>query len=97
MIEYASVRINRYLVGKDGKTAYERLKGKTSKMIGIEFAETVTLWRAPTPGRSGKLESTWEEGTFCGYKAGVASTWSRMRRGHVRCELCGEFRPGGDG
>ena len=26
MIEYASVLINRYLVGKDGKTAYERLK-----------------------------------------------------------------------
>ena len=41
LIEYASVLLNRYLVGKDGKTAYERLKGKTSKMLGFEFGETV--------------------------------------------------------
>ena len=41
MIEFASVLINRHLVGKDGKTAYERLKGKAAKMLGIGFAETV--------------------------------------------------------
>ena len=31
--------INRYLVGKDGKTARERLKGKATKMLGIGVAE----------------------------------------------------------
>ena len=39
MVEYASVLINRYLVGKEGKTVYERLRGKKSKMLGFEFSE----------------------------------------------------------
>ena len=34
MIEFASVLVSRYLVGHDGKTGYERLKGKASKAIG---------------------------------------------------------------
>ena len=39
LIEFASVLLNRYLVGKDGKTAYERRKGKKSKTLGLEFGE----------------------------------------------------------
>ena len=35
MVEYASVLINRYLVGKDGKTAYERFHGKKSVRASI--------------------------------------------------------------
>ena len=41
MVEYGAVLINRYLVGKDGKTGYERSKGKKSRMLGIEFADGV--------------------------------------------------------
>ena len=69
MIEYSSVVINRYLVSKDGRTAYERAKGKASKMLGFEFAEAVMFRRLPTPGRLGKLESLWENGTFIGYRS----------------------------
>ena len=69
MIEFSSVLINRYLVGKDGKTAYERLKGKSSKMLGFEFAEMVHFRRIPLPGRLGKLESLWMTGLLIGYKA----------------------------
>ena len=56
MIQFAGVLINRYLVGKDGKTAYERLKEKASKMLGIGFAETVMLRRVLLPGKLAKLE-----------------------------------------
>ena len=42
MIEFASVLINRYLVGKDGKTAYESLKGKAPRCC----SETVMFRRA---------------------------------------------------
>ena len=66
MIEFASVLINRYLVGKDVKTAYERLKGKASKMLGIGFAETVMFRRVPLPGKMAKLESLWEKGILAG-------------------------------
>ena len=46
-VEYASVFINRYFVGKDGKTAYERLSGKKSKMLSFEFGERVPFRRIP--------------------------------------------------
>ena len=69
MVEFASVLINRYLVGRDGKTAYERAKGKSSKMLGFEFAERVHFRRAPTPGRLGKLDTLWHHGVFVGYRS----------------------------
>ena len=37
LIEYASVLLNRFEVGRDGRSAYERSKGKVSKFIGVEF------------------------------------------------------------
>ena len=68
MVEYASVLINRYLVGKDGKTAHERLRGKASRMLGFEFGEVVHFRRIPVQGRLGKLDSLWQKGLFIGYK-----------------------------
>ena len=63
MVEYASV----LLVVKDGKTAYERLRGKKSKMLGFEFGESVHFRRIPLQGRLGKLDSLWQTGLFVGY------------------------------
>ena len=54
IIEYAAFLINRFEVGRDGKTAYERCKRKTAKTLGIEFGEAV-LWRRRPVG--GALES----------------------------------------
>ena len=67
MIEYASVLINRYLVGKDGKTAYERLRVKKSKMLVFEFGESVHFRRIPLQGRPGKLDSLWQTGLCVEY------------------------------
>ena len=39
MAEYASYLMNRLEVGKDGKTACERTKGKAATVLGIEFGE----------------------------------------------------------
>ena len=58
-----------YLVGKDGKTAYERLKDKASKMLGIGFAETVMFRRVPLHGKLTKPESLLEKGILAGYQA----------------------------
>ena len=35
MAEYGGYLLNRLEVGKDGKTAYERVKGKKAKVLGI--------------------------------------------------------------
>ena len=69
MVEYASVLINRYLVGQDGRTAHERSRGKSSKMLGFEFGEVVQFRRIPTAKRLGKLDSLWSQGVFVGYRS----------------------------
>jgi hypothetical protein len=43
LCEYTSYMTNRVEVGNDGKTAYERTKGKRAEVAGLEFAEKV-MW-----------------------------------------------------
>ena len=55
-------------VGKDGITAYERIKGKKAKLQGMEFAEGVLWKRRREGGPLGKLTCMWEDGVFLGVK-----------------------------
>ena len=58
LVEYASVLLKRYSVTQDGKTTYERLRGKKSRMLGLEFGERVHWRRAVTTGhRTDKFDS----------------------------------------
>ena len=56
MVEFAAVLVNRYEVGKDGRTPYERSWGKKSKLLGLEFGEKLNFRRTRAPGRLAKLE-----------------------------------------
>ena len=68
VVEYASYLLNRYEVGHDGKTAYERLKGKSSKGWGIEFGEGLH-WKASSASSAlGKLSASWRDGVYLGVK-----------------------------
>ena len=62
--EYAAYLLNRLEVGKDGKTAYERIKGKAAKVQGLEFGEAVLWKRKREAGPLGKLTSMWGDGIF---------------------------------
>ena len=64
MVECASVLINRYLVRKDGKTAYERLRGKKSKMLGLEFGESVLFRRISLSKQTRKARQPLADGTL---------------------------------
>ena len=44
MAEYAALLLNRFEVGRDGKTSYERSKGKKANALGLDLGEAV-LWR----------------------------------------------------
>ena len=69
LTEHVAVLLNRLEVGADGRTAYERCKGKRAKMLGYEFGEMV-LWRGrPIGRRLAKLECLWEDGVYLGIKA----------------------------
>ena len=61
VIELGAVLVNRYLVGHDGKTAYERMKGKESKMLGFEFGERVNFRRIPDCRTFGEIGKSIED------------------------------------
>jgi hypothetical protein len=68
MVEYAAFLLNRFEVGHDGKTSYERLKGKTAKNVGVEFGEAVHWKVSQSGGALGKLSSSWRHGVFLGIR-----------------------------
>ena len=59
MPEYAAYLINRLEVGKDGKTSYERTKGKKATLLGIEFGEKL-LYKVK---KDAKLAKAREDGS----------------------------------
>jgi len=67
MSEYCGFLLNRFEVGADGKTAYERLKGKKAKQQGIEFGEGVFFKKKRT--RQSKDSTVWEDGIYLGVRA----------------------------
>ena len=68
MAEYAGYLLSRAEVGKDGRTAYERLKGKKAKLQRHEFGEAVLWKRRPEGGPLGKLTCMWDDGVYLGVK-----------------------------
>ena len=61
--EYAAYLINRLRKGEDGKTAYERVKGKRPSVLGIEFGEKV--WYLKKKGKHlSKIRTRWGQGIF---------------------------------
>ena len=66
LVEIAGWILTRAVVGTDGKTAHERLKGKIAKLPGFEFGEAVLWKRRREGGPLGKLTCMWGDGVFLG-------------------------------
>ena len=64
LVEFAGTVVNRYEVGRDGKTPFERLRGKQSRLIGLEFGEKVNFRKTAVGVRMAKLDSLWSDGVF---------------------------------
>ena len=65
LVMHAGRCISRYRVGKDGKTAYRRIKGKEFTQPIAEFGETVLYLKPGTKGIN-KLLCRWEKGVWLG-------------------------------
>ena len=95
--EHAGFLLTRYEVGRDVKTAYERLKGKSAKVQGMAFAEG-TLWkRKRAGGPLGKLTCMWEDGIYLGVKATTAEVIVGNRNGVWLTRTVRENPPKRDG
>ena len=57
-------------VGVDGRTAYERLKGKKAALPGMQFGERI-LWKSNVPPykRRNKMDTDWAEGIYLGQRS----------------------------
>ena len=44
LVEYAAFLLNRFEVGKDGRTSFERCKGERARTVGMKFGESV-MWK----------------------------------------------------
>jgi len=69
MTGYASFLLNRFEIGKDGKSSYERLKGKKAKVSGLEFAECLWFKVKEKKDGIGKLAIRWKDGVYLGVRA----------------------------
>ncbi|MDA8582757.1 reverse transcriptase domain-containing protein [bacterium] len=92
MIRWAAMIPSRYLVGRDGRTAYERRRGRRCKMPVVPFGESVWFRQLKdNQKRSKKFDSEWKEGVWLGQSrssnesligtgSGVIRAWSVKRR-----------------
>ena len=68
LCEFMGYMMNRMEVASDGKTPYERMKGKRSEVLGLEFCEKV-LWKYHPGKKMEKLNARWGYGLFWGVKS----------------------------
>jgi len=68
LVEWIGWLMSRAEVGADGKTGYERCKGKIARLPGMEFGEGVMWKRRRQEGPLGKLSCMWEDGIYLGVK-----------------------------
>ena len=76
--EYASYLMNRLEVGKDGKVAYDRARGKKPIVLGVEFGEKLLDKVKPT-AKLEKINSRWEFGIFVGVRRRSGEVWIAVK------------------
>ena len=65
LAEHAADVLQKYQVEDDGRTAYERLKGKKCQQETVEFGEKVHCrYNLKARSKDEKLEVKWSEGFF---------------------------------
>ena len=83
LIRWAAMLHSRFRQGADGKTAYERQRGRKCKMEVIPFGEKVFYRRLGEDDKN-KLDSQWEEGIWLGHARGSNEVLIGTREGVVR-------------
>ena len=99
MVRWAAMLHNRYQKGEDGRTAYQRQKGRTCQIEVVPFGEKVLYKKLKKEEeRKRAVESDWETGVWLGHsrassevligtKDGVVRAWAvkRLPEGEQWC------------
>ena len=68
MVEHAADLMNKFAVGEDGRTAYERVKGKKYSGETLEFGRKV-MYRIPCKPEGGNMSERWVVGLWLGKRS----------------------------
>jgi hypothetical protein len=68
MVEHAADLLNKFAVGEDGRTAYERIKGKKYSGEALEFGREI-LYRIPCKPEGGNMSERWVPGVWLGKRS----------------------------
>jgi hypothetical protein len=66
LVEHVADVISKYMVGVDGKTAYERLYGRPVREEALEFGETLHWRHRPSKDMNVVLDARWSTGVWLG-------------------------------
>ena len=89
LVQHAADCISKYQVSDDGKTAYERMKGKRFSRAAVEFGEKIHFRKSMKGQKEHKLDGKWNEGYFLGFywrtgEAIVGTSEGAVRAGTIR-------------
>ena len=65
LVEHAADLLNKFAVGRDGRTAFERLKGKKYRGEVVEFGRKI-LYKIPCKPEGGLMTERWVPGIWLG-------------------------------
>ena len=92
IVRWAAICHSRYAVGKDGRTAYERLRGRTCKAIVVPMGEKVWDKQLGDGGdRRNKAETEWFPGIWLGPANSSSETLIDTRNGVVKASTIKRF------
>ena len=83
LVRWVAMLHSRFRLGPDGKSAYERQRGRKCRLEVIPFGETVH-YRKLSDDNQNKLESQWEKGIWLGHARGSNEVLVGTRVGVVR-------------
>ena len=85
MVLHAGSLITKFHVGSDGRTPYQRLRGKPWNTAGVEFGECIFYQPlVEESGKLAKLEDRYRDGIFLGYKDGSNEVYIGTEGGVTR-------------
>jgi hypothetical protein len=70
LVEHVGDIVSKYMVGLDGRTAYERLFGRPVREEGLEFGETLHWHHRATRDMNVVLDARWSSGVWLGRRWG---------------------------
>ena len=92
IVRWAAICYSRYAVGRDGRTAYERLRGRSCKAIVVPMGEKVWYKQLGDGGdRRHKAETEWFQGVWLGPATNSSETLIGTTKGVVKASTIKRF------